>query len=105
MIQINGVSYVAVHEDLNVQHGVDNWELDDMTWHPEDGMACFMYERNIPGVGVELAIVWKEQPAHDKHVGWKLRSREEVTLGLTQRDLLRWERGIDLAPDLEVMYD
>ena len=95
----DGISYLKVYENLNPTHGVDGWLLDDMTWYPEDGIAVFQYERTIPGVGVELAIVSRPQPTIFRHDGWWARDRAERTLPLTDRDWLRWERGIDLNPE------
>jgi hypothetical protein len=99
----DGISYLRIIEDTEVTHGVDGWYLDDMTWYPEDGLAVFQYERTIPGVGLELAIVKRPQPTTFKHPGWWGRNRTQETLKLTEKDWLRWERGIDLNPDEE--YD
>jgi hypothetical protein len=100
----DGIPYTKVYTDLDVTHGVDGWLLDDMTWYQEDGVAVFQYERPIPGVGVELAIVERSQPILETHRGWAKRSRKETVLTLTDKDWLRWERGIDLYPD-EVVGD
>lgn len=94
----DGIDYVNVYYDLEVTHDQDGWQLDDMTWYPEDGMACFQYERAIPGVGLELAVIWRKQPAHTSHEGWQQREKTERVFSLSECDWLRWERGIDLNP-------
>lgn len=100
----DGIKYLNVFYDIERQHGVDGWLLDDMTWYPEDGMTCFQYERAIPGVGLELSVVWRPQPTTFKHDGWWERNRQESVLPLTDRDWMRWERGIDLSPE-DVGYE
>lgn len=98
----DGISYLKVYEDLVVEHGVDGWSLDDMTWYG-DGVAVFQYERVIPGEGVELAIVTRNQATLPRHRGWDSKAKQGV-LSLTDKDWLRWERGIDLNPE-EVEWD
>lgn len=88
------INYVNVYQDVEVFTGVGGWELVDMEWYQEDGMSCFQYERTIPGVGVELAIVWRPQPVTFNHVGWWERDRTERVFNLTERDWSRWERGL-----------
>ena len=95
--------YLKVYKDLTVTHGVDGWYLDDMTWYG-DGVAEFQYERLIPGVGLELAIVTRNQPTLPNHPGWDLKTPQGV-LELSDKDWSRWERGIDLYPDQVVGYE
>lgn len=85
--------YIRTYSDLDVQHGVDGWVLDDMEWYTEDGMSCFQYERITPE-GVELAIVWRPQPATFQHEGWWERDRTERIFAFTERDRMRLERGL-----------
>jgi hypothetical protein len=101
----DGIQYVNTYYNLDVSHGVDGWYLDDMEWYPEDGAACFQYERSIPGVGLELAVVWREQPSMFEHQGWKDRNKDVQVLPLTEKDWIRFERGIDLTPEEVVEYD
>ena len=96
--------YIKIYQDLDVHHEVDGWLLVDMEWYPEDGMSCFQYERTIAGVGVELAVKWREQPIHEGHDGWATRNRDVKVLGFTDRDLLRIERGLYNEP-VEIDYD
>lgn len=86
--------YTKVYEDLDVSEGVDGWFLNDMEWYPEDGMSCFQYERTVPGVGVELAIVWRPQPTTFRHTGWWQRDKTIRVLEFTDRDRSRIERGL-----------
>lgn len=97
----DGVEYIKIYEDRDVQHGIDGWQLDDMTWYG-DGVAVFQYERSIPGVGLELAIVLRNQATLPNHAGWTLKS--SGVLSLLEKDWIRWERGIDLNPE-ELEWD
>ncbi len=100
----DNVTYIKEYIDYDAHHGVDGWLLVDMEWYPEDGMSCFQYERTIPGVGIELAVKWREQPATFQHEGWWERDRTERILKLTERDWSRYERGLYSEP-VEVEYD
>lgn len=90
--------YIRVIEDLEVSHGVDGWTLVEMDWSAYDGMSCFQYERTVVGEGVELAIVWRAQPATFEHNGWWKRDRTERVLELSKRDWSRIERGLYNEP-------
>lgn len=94
--------YIKVYEDVAVTDGADGWELVEMDWSPEDGMSCFQYERTIPGVGVELAIVWRPQPTTFRHTGWWERDRTERVVKFTELDWYKYERG---HYDEEVEFD
>jgi hypothetical protein len=99
----DGIEYVKIYSELEVEHGVDGWYLDDMEWRG-DGLALFQYERSVPGVGLELAIVTRKQPTLPRHPGWANR-KPPSTVTLTEKDWVRWERGIDLNPPELVDYD
>lgn len=90
----------------DIKHGVDGWVLVEMEWYPEDGMACFQYERNVPGVGVESTVTWRPQPVTERHEGWSTRNRQEVVLGYTDCDRIRLERGLYNDPvDVEGYWE
>lgn len=86
----------------NLEHNKDGWQLVEMDWFPEDGMSRFIYERTIPGVGVESSVVWRPQPTAFNHEGWWERDRTERVFELTELDWLKYERG---HYDEEVEFD
>ena len=79
--------------DKNIQHGVDGWELVEMDWYQDDGMSYFLYERIVPGTGIEIAEVWRPQPTTFRHEGWWERDRTERVYEFTELDRYKYERG------------